>query len=201
MSEQEPCPLIALTPERDEPEDQPSVQARRSRRSYLADESSRAFPEIHRDAVLMQAFKITADLSGAEDVLQSLLVNLLRLSAAQRKSIRSFDRYIAASVRHLALRWRKKHQAPEHESLSVDFDERTTEDFTRLVADENEINYLLNQIPEGYREALVYFFAEDCTAEEVAARLGISTDAVKKRLQRALVKLAAARAAYTGRGE
>jgi len=142
-----------------------------------------------RKSVLRQALRITGDLSGAEDVLQELLVNLMGISAVRRETICSFDRYIAASVRNLAVRWCKKHRGPMHEPLSGDLYERTVEECTELVENESEMNSLMERIPQGCREVLICFYVEECTAEEVATHVGISTAAVKKRLQRAAAKL------------
>jgi RNA polymerase sigma-70 factor (ECF subfamily) len=201
MSEQGTSLLTAPAEARDGPEDHQITDELTSLRPHPGGDISSVIPEIDRDAILEQAFRITGDLAGAEDVLQSLLVNVMRLPADRRTQIRSWESYIAVATRNLAVRWRKSHRPHNHQSFRADSDDRVTEDFTELVADENEINFMLSQIPAACREAFVYFVAEDCTAQEVAARLRINTGTVKKRLQRAALKLAAARAAYTRRND
>ena len=124
------------------------------------------------------------------------MANLLRLSPAQLANIQSWDDYVAVSVRNLALHWRRMHRPGQHESLSADFGERVTDDFADRVADENEINFMLDQLPVKCRLVFVYYFAEGCTAREVAARLKISVGAVKNRLRRRLLKVLEARDAY-----
>jgi RNA polymerase sigma factor (sigma-70 family) len=202
MSEQGPPPLTGRTQGGDgtEKDREPTVNGEpESWKQQVTDEISRQFPGIDHHSVLKQAAKITGDPAGAEEVREHFYAGLLRLSAAQRSNIRSLDAYIFASVRNLALRWRRRHRPQNHLRLDAVLNERRIEDFTALVADEDEINFLLNQLPEDCQEGFAYYFAEDCTAEEVAARLGISTAAFKKRLQRAMLKLAIARVAYAKR--
>jgi len=200
MSETGLSLLTVIQGKRDELKDEPYPRREPGHlRHEFGDEINRVFPGFDHASVLSRAFRITLDRAGAEDVVQSLIFNLLRLSEGQRAGIRSLDLYIAVSIRNLAIRWCQMHRPGHHESLSVDFDERVTEDCADRVADEDEINFMLAQLPASCRETFVYFFAEDYTAQEVAARLGISVEAVKKRLQRGLLKLLKARAAYRSR--
>lgn len=130
---------------------------------------------------------------------QTFYAALLRLSADQRANIRSLDAYIYDSVRNLALRWRNTHRPSNHVELDAGFSEEKVDDIAERIADEDEINFMLRHLPENCREGFVYYFAEDCTANEVAARLGITPEAFKKRLQRSMLKLAEARIAYEQR--
>jgi RNA polymerase sigma factor (sigma-70 family) len=168
-------------------------------RRHVANEIRRHFPGIDHDSVLKRAASITGDLAGAEDVRQSFYAGLLQLSAVQRAHIRSLDGYVHVAVRNLALRWRNTYRPSNQGGLDAQFSKENVEDLAERVADENEINFMLNQLPENCREGFVYYFAEDCTADEVAARLGIRAEAFKKRLQQAMLTLANARIAYAER--
>lgn len=199
MCEKGPSPTTARTQERDGPEKEArktTNDPESSRRPQVAEEIGCQFPGIDHDGILKQAVNITRDLAGAEEVRQSAYVGLLRLSKARRANILSLNAYVFASVRRLALRWRRVHRRPDHLSLDAAFNEKTVEDFAAGIADEDEINFMLNQLPKNCREGFVYQFMGGCTAKEVASRLGISEAAWKKRLERAMLKLAAARVAY-----
>lgn len=178
---------------------QATVEDRECLRRQVAEEIGRQFPGLEHDVVLKRAFRITRDLAGAQDVQQTFYLGLLRLSTDQRAAIRSLDAYISDSVRNLALRWRKKHQPSNHKGLGAEFNEEKVDDVAERVAEENEINFMLNHLPEDCREGFVYYVAEGCTAKEAAARLGISVEAFKKRLQRSFLILTEARIAYEER--
>jgi RNA polymerase sigma factor (sigma-70 family) len=201
MSEQGPPLLTALRDERDGPEAQERTSAdhRGSLKRQLAEEVGLLFPGIDHDEVLRKAFKVTGDLYGADDVQQSFYRNLIRLPEEQRAAIRSFEKYVSASIRNLGVQWRKEHRPPQHESLDDDFAERMIDDFTYQLADEQEIEFMLQQLPEDCREAFVLYFGVDCTAQEVARRLGINTEALKKRLAKSILILTEARVAYLER--
>jgi RNA polymerase sigma factor (sigma-70 family) len=201
MSEQAPPLLTALTDERDGLAAQNPLSGgkRGILKRQLAAEVARIFQGIDHDEVFRKAFKITGDLCGAEDVQQSFYRNLICLSEEQRGAIRSFEKYVSASIRNLGVQWRKQHQPPQHESLDDEFAERMSDDFTNRLADEQEIEFMLRQLPEDCREAYVLYFAQDWTAQEVAKKLGINTEALKKRLRKAILILAEARIAYLER--
>jgi RNA polymerase sigma factor (sigma-70 family) len=199
MSEQESPSSVRQEGDGSETENHPAAEDREYLRRQVAEEISRQFPGLDHGAVLKQAASITRDLAGAEDVQQTFYLGLLRLSADQRMNIRSLDAYISGSVRNIAVRWRKKHRPSNHEGLDAEFIKENVDDIAERVADENEINFMLSQLPENCRKGFVYYFAEDYTAKEAAARLGITTESFKKRLQRSILELAAARMAYEQR--
>lgn len=198
MSEQGPPLLTALREERDgrELQDTPPGDACEIPERPLAEDVDSLLERINHDDVLRRAFKVTGDLHGAEDVRQSLYRNLISLPEEQRAAIRSVEKYISASIRNLGVQWRKQHRRPQHESLDDDFVERIVDDFANQLADEQEIEFMLKHVPDDCRQAYVLYFGEDCTAQEVAQRLGINTEAMKKRLRKAMLLLADARRAY-----
>lgn len=203
MSEQGPPLLTALRDERDglAAQNLSIGDERGILKRQLAGEVGRIFKGIDHDEVFRRAFKVTGDLCGAEDVQQTFYRNLICLSDEQRGDIRSFEKYVAASIRNLGVQWCKQHRPPQHESLDDDFAERMIDDFTNQLADEQEIEFMLQQLPEDCREAFVLYFAQDCTAEEVARKLRMNTEALKKRLRKAMLILAEARIAYLERGK
>lgn len=203
MSQRAPPLLTTLTDERDGPEvrDPTPADGRGLLKRQLAEQVGRIFHGIDHADVLRKAFQTTGDLCGAEDVQQTLYRNLICLSEHQRAGIRSFEKYLSVSIRNLGIRWRKQHRPPQHESLDEDFAEKMIDDFTNQLADEQEIDFMLSHLPHDCREAVVLYFAEDCTAQEVAIRLGINTEALKKRLRKAMLRLADARQAYLERGK
>ena len=197
------CEKRPVPPERDgsDKEDQAGVNDPSAVRRHVAAEISRRFPGIvNHDVVLRHAARITRDLAGAEDARQNAYLGLLRLSDEALANIRDWDAYIAVCVRNAAVRWRERYSSLKFVGLeAAALEQKEGEDFTARIADEDELNYMLRQLPKNCREAFVWYFGNGLSAAEVAARLGISVAAVKKRLRRALEKMAVAGRVYRKR--
>jgi RNA polymerase sigma factor (sigma-70 family) len=161
-------------------------------RRRLAKEFDRLFPGIDHEAGLKLAFNITRDFSGAEDVLQTVYLSMTRLPDERRREIEAVAAYVATSIRREAYRWVRRYRFLSVEELT-EAQLPQEPDFVERLADEDQANFMLSEIPEYCREAYVLFNRDGYTVPEISRITGDKIDTLKKRLVVAAGHLAMAR--------
>lgn len=142
---------------------------------------SRHLPLVHRCALL----RVGGDAHGAADVVQTVFTDLAR-KAPDLLRHRNLPGWLYQSTRYAsAAHVRAQRRRREHEGKAVP-EEHKGPDWARLAPFLDEE---LQALPELDRSALLLHFFEGHKFPEVGARLGLSADAVRMRVNRSLDKI------------
>lgn len=163
-----------------------------------------AFDELverHRDAVFRFAVHLTSNRADAEDVLQQTFLAAWRARAEVRAEP-SARPWLLTTARHAAARLRRREQRDSSESLedllelgsAAGFGDatHTPSHAAELAEDAARLHAAIAQLPAGEREVLVLRDLEGLDGESVAQLLELAVPAMKSRLHRARLRLAAA---------
>jgi len=131
--------------------------------------------------------RILSDRTAAEDAVQEALLRLIRNRSAYDAG-RPFAPWFYAIVRHVAVDLAR--QRSRQREAVADLAARTPRHASvEQAVLPNEADDLLRHLPAGERDVLVLRIVEGMRLAEVAAALGISEEAAKKRAQRGLARL------------
>ena len=155
---------------------------------------------VRRYAPLVRAtaLSVMANLEASDDVAQQAFVQAWRRLSELREPA-AFGSWIRQITRNLALtqlRGRQRYRArvaPDGGQIEAAASEAPDAE-SRLLAREEQavLEVALSRLDEEDRTVLVLYHLHDASSEEVAALLGISAAAVRKRLSRARHRLAGA---------
>lgn len=164
---------------------------------YCRDRSEAAFTELVGRYVNLVYFaalrQVGGDAHRAEDVSQAVFTQLARKATAlaSRASIAGWlyncTRFIAARTMRAEQR-RLNRERIAHTMLEIDADPTPPLDWTRLGPVVDEVLHALN---ERDREVVLLRYFQDNSFVEISSRLGLSADAARFRLVRALEKIRA----------
>lgn len=138
------------------------------------------FEEATRRRLVRLCAAISGDRQAAEDLAQETLVEAWR-NSHKLHDPSGADRWLAAIARNVCLRWaRRRFREP---SALAGPEPAWEEGF-----EDGELGELLDRalalLPAGTRDVLVKRYVDEMPRPEIAARLGISEDAVSMRLTR-----------------
>ncbi|EEF59259.1 RNA polymerase, sigma-24 subunit, ECF subfamily [Pedosphaera parvula Ellin514] len=171
-------------------------------RRFADENSSEAFAELVRRHIPLVYSTALRQLNGdsglAQDVTQSVFIDLARKASGlkNRVSITGWlytsTHYAAAkAVRGESRRREREQEAHRMQELSKSESEVDWSATSRV------LDELMHQLKEGDREAILLRYFEDRPFAEVGTSLGVSENAARMRVERALEKL---RNLLTGRG-
>jgi RNA polymerase sigma factor (sigma-70 family) len=164
-------------------------------RQYLEEQSESAFTELvheHLNLVYSAALRESSgDGAMAEDLSQAVFTQLAR-KAPSLLAHPSLAGWLYTTVRHVAANTRRadqQRQRREQEAQSMN--ELLVEDTPNEVWQRIRpvLDDALHELKEADREAVVLRFLEERPLSEVGARLGLSENAARMRVDRALEKL------------
>ncbi|HTR55239.1 MAG TPA: sigma-70 family RNA polymerase sigma factor [Kofleriaceae bacterium] len=142
-----------------------------------------ALVERYQRLVVGVAFAITRDRMLAEDVGQDTFVAAWRqlVSLGDPARIGAWLAGIARNLANNAVRKRGRRRDPDR------LDEPVSSPLDHVVERERRelLQRALDELPDAHREAIVLYYFEDRSVEQVAAGLGVTRDVVKQRLHRA----------------
>ena len=165
---------------------------------FIAKKSQAGFTELvqrHIDWVYSTARRLVVDPELAEDVTQAVFI-LVAQKAPQLAAHRSFNGWLFRATRYCAanaLKQQANRRRHEQEARTMRPETSLGEPLWASLAP--QLDGALANLGPLDREALLLKFYQGKTAAEVAASLGVTEEAAKKRLQRAVEKL---RTALTG---
>lgn len=160
-------------------------------RDYVERRSEAAFEALvrrHLDMVYSAAWRQTGDADLAEEVAQAVFVLLARKAPRLLGGvvIAGWLYRTASLTARRALRDQTRRRIKDREAAEMRLTDSNDEIWTRLMP---HLDAALSNLSDPDRTAIVLRFLERRNFREVAATLGISEDAAKKRVTRALEKL------------
>ncbi|MBI1177196.1 sigma-70 family RNA polymerase sigma factor [bacterium] len=159
-------------------------------RLFVKNRSEDAFRQMvdrHLNLVFATARRIVGDPQLAEEIAQGVFVLLAR-KAAEIKSNQPLAGWLYHTTRHQALnasRAEGRRRQREHTAAAMQPNE--TEPAPELIA--AELEQVMDELSVDDRDALVLRFLDNRRLHEVGTELGISEEAARKRVNRALEKL------------
>ena len=128
-------------------------------------------------------FRIVGNAADTDDVIQEALVRAYRRAGSFRKEadLRSWVYRIAVNCAFDLLRDRKRQAEAESRSADEAGDEKDEAHEAQLAALEQAVS----ELPELYREAIVWGCLSDLSGSEAAARLGCSENTLYQRIFKA----------------
>jgi len=158
---------------------------------YAKNRSETAFELLvkrHVDMVYATALRHLRDPHLAKDVSQAVFILLARKAGSLKPSVMlaGWLYRTALHVARRALRDRQRRQRRELEASTMNFNEPAEELWGRL---EPHLDRALSALNSADRDAVVLRILQQRSFREVALSLGVSEDAAKKRVNRALDKL------------
>mgnify|MGYP000904108750 CR=1 FL=1 len=157
---------------------------------FARERSEAAFHELvrrHAAMVLATARRIVPDARLAEEVAQNVFVLLTR-KAAELDPSQSVAGWIYQATRHCAFNQRRSEHRRQQRELTAALmqPDESGPPRERFL---DELEHALTALPAEDRDALVIRFLEDRPLREVGRELGVSEDAARKRVGRALERL------------
>lgn len=131
---------------------------------------------------------LVADEHEVDEVVQGALLSALETPAAARHGLRPWLRSVA---RHLTFRerWRAARRRDwERQAAAPERLPATAEMVSRVEASRAVVDALV-ELPEPYRQTLLWRYFENLSPGEIAGRLGLPIDTVYTRLRRGLARL------------
>lgn len=144
------------------------------------------FVAARRPTLLRAAMLLTADRADAEDLLQSALTKTF-LAWNRINDRGALDGYVRRTMVNINISWwrrRKLEEYPTDELPDTPVDDHTDRSGLR-----DELDRILDRLPERQRAAVVLRYYEDLTENEIAETLGVSVGTVKSTVSRAMAKL------------
>jgi RNA polymerase sigma factor (sigma-70 family) len=165
-------------------------------RRYAKDHSEEAFAELvrrHLGLVYHAAWRLTGDPHRAEDVAQAVFTDLARKAASltSRPSLAGWlytsTRYAAAHAR----RTERRRQIREQEAFAMNdpLQPQTSGSKTDWTQVRPVLDAALHDLGERDREAVLLRFLEGRPFSEIGAKLALTEDAARMRVDRALEKI------------
>ncbi len=148
-----------------------------------------AFDELiaryHRPALLIARNHLSGQNSSAEDAVQEAFIRTVR-SRDRFDVERSFASWFYSILRNVCLDFRRKEVRRARQLQEIEAqDKRTAQDR----GPDRDTAAMLQSLPPADRDILIYRFVHGMTFQEIAAQVGASVEATKKRAQRALKQL------------
>jgi RNA polymerase sigma factor (sigma-70 family) len=136
---------------------------------------------------------ISGDPDAAEDLAQETLYEAWR-NAHKLVDVSGAERWVNAIARNVCRRWAQSQAAHHRRVQALPANEDLTDDLRlELDLDRTELAELLDRalarLPESTRAVLAARYFEESSHSEIAARLGLSPDAVSMRVARGKVML------------
>lgn len=168
---------------------QPDASAEQLMAQYQLDQGAAAFESLfamYFKPAMAVARQILADSAMAEDAVQETFIRVAR-GSRQYSPSKPFSNWFYAILRNACTDIHRKHKR-YGQAVQELSNLRRIQGETSPSADSPDLD-LLRRLPEAERQVLVLHIVEEMQFDEIAAAMGISREAAKKRAQRGLRRL------------
>ena len=149
----------------------------------------------HHAPLFRFAYRLTASVSDAEDIVQECFLSLLRPGCSYDPARTPIRTYLYGAVRNQWLKRRRR--AALAAEADPDLLDPTSPEADLLTGEvQDAVAQAVAQLPEAQREALILAHYEQLPLAEIARILELEVGAVKSRLERARARLRETLAAY-----
>jgi RNA polymerase sigma factor (sigma-70 family) len=164
-------------------------------KTYAKDHSESAFAELarrHVNWVYSAARRQVNDAQLAEDITQSVFVLLARKAGSLSSSVMlggwlfRTTRFVASRALRTEIRRKRREQTAVAMNLSTDVPDENEACWNQLAP---HLEQAVAALPDTDRSAVLLRFYEKKPLADVGRHLGVSEDAAKKRVSRALEKM------------
>lgn len=169
--------------------------------SAVGDVTSEAALRAERARLVRLCYRLTGSLDAAEDMAQETLFEAQR-NVHKLHDPTGYGKWLSAIARNVCLRWNERrgretarllpHHSPGDEDIDQldlpdpDYDLDVELDRRELVT---LLDHALALLPTESRQILIERYVQDSPYAEIAARLGLNSAAVAKRLERGRLRL------------
>ena len=136
------------------------------------------------------AFSILGDRAEAEDAVQDVMIRIWR-ALPQFRGDSAFSTWAYAITRNRCLTMLRQRRAEEPLSLAEPEARDAAENIATAPSPASDVWALLGTLPLPYRQALMLFYAEEKTYEDIARMLDMPIGTVKTHIHRGRKLLAA----------
>jgi RNA polymerase sigma-70 factor, ECF subfamily len=137
----------------------------------------------HHQAAYRYAYRLTGSVQDAEDLTQQMYL-LAQRNIGQLRNINDSRPWLFAILRNCFLKDCKRRRPTAAVDLSMNIELVPTTPPKESV-DRDQLQDVLNQLPDTFRVVLLMFYFEECSYREIAKRLEIPIGTVMSRLARA----------------
>jgi len=152
----------------------------------LDDQAMAGLVSLFSRPALGVARQILGQSSLAEDAVQEAFLRVVR-SKDQYDPRQRFSVWFYAILRHVCIDLKRKHA--RHQAAILEYAARKDEGPNEVGGDGDDLRVLMKTLPRGERDILVLKIVDGLSFAEIAAAVGISEEAAKKRSQRGLRRL------------
>lgn len=151
--------------------------------------------KLYEQKMYRAAYSVLHDVGQAEDAVQDAFIRLLK-SIKKIKEIGSPEcgAYVFRTIRNIAIDQYRRNQAENSHCIRGKRPEQADkhdeiDDVVKKVANQMILGEILDNLPEQYRDIVVYRCLHQLSVKEAAAVLEINEATVRKRQQRAMQKI------------
>ena len=140
----------------------------------------------YRRLMVSVAFEVLKNYHDAEDAVSDAFVSIARRYSYIKSLPDNEQRlYVCQSAKNKAKTiYRKNSGRREKETPLTDDDKFRSIEDEYAVEENASIDDILSAMPETYRDVMFMYFVQEYTVEEIASELGLTQQAVYKRIER-----------------
>ena len=142
--------------------------------------------KLYEQKMYYVAYSILHDEGKAEDAVQDAFLKLMKHEVQfERADSDDCKRYIITVIRNAAITIYNKTKKESEYMYLTDKDERVQATIDMYPDSDTDIKYLIDILPEKYREVVECLVIKEYTTRETATKLNITEANVRKRYERA----------------
>jgi RNA polymerase sigma-70 factor, ECF subfamily len=137
----------------------------------------------HHQAVYRYAYRLTGSVQDAEDLTQEVFLAAQR-NIGQLRNIGMAKSWLFAILRNCFLKEKQRRRPATAADVAMNVDSIASPPQKEEI-DRDQLQAALNSLPEVFRLAVVMFYFEECSYQEIAEKLELPIGTVMSRLARA----------------
>lgn len=150
----------------------------------------------HKKEIFQRIYLIIKDKTIAEDILQDTFIKIVRsIKTDVYNEDGKFLPWAITVARNLCLDYKRRERRPKylccHVPMPENFSKQSTTIKCRISEKQlqQQIEYILNQLPQAQKEVIKYRHFEEMSFKEIATAMGTSVNTTTGRMRYALLNL------------